>query len=189
MEINPRGHPTLVGIDDEVLGALTGQAVPFIDDPNAVLRRLLGLDVGNAHQNNGKAEISIPASTRTTAPAQKGSAKRRPPSGRSKVKPPRAPKGSLTPEEAFEQPILEVLEAAPDGQLPAREVVQEVGQRMGHVLNEHDRFTDDEGVSRWEKRVPFVRMRLVERGLLSKDAPRGVWEITDDGRAVVGAAR
>jgi hypothetical protein len=65
---------------------------------------------------------------------------------------------------------------------------------MEGVLNEHDRFVDERGVTRWQKRVPFVRMKLVERGLLDGDAPRGIWQLTDAGRdslaerAAVGVA-
>ncbi len=176
-QINPRSYGTLVGIDDEVLKALTERAVPFIDDPNAVLRRLLELDVATG-QTNGRPSPARPLRlTRSPAAPARG---RVMPSKSSK--PPRAPKGSLTPEEAFEVPILEVLSVASNGERPSRDVVREVGARMDARLNEHDRFEDDKGVARWEKRVPFVRMRLVERGLLSKDAPRGSWKITDAGR-------
>jgi hypothetical protein len=186
MQINPRNHPTLVGVDDEVLARLTAEAVPFIDDPNAVLRRLLQLDAAADPKTNGRTEAPDQAGTR------KPSVPRKPRSGRSRAtrsRPPRAPKGSLTPEDAFELPILEVLSELSDGQLPSRDVTRSVGERMREVLNEHDQFVDEAGVSRWEKRVPFVRMRLVERGMLSKQAPRGVWEITDQGREFVGAAR
>ena len=35
---------------------------------------------------------------------------------------------------------------------------------------------------RWKNRVQFVRLRLVQAGLVEKDSPRGVWEITPEGR-------
>ena len=38
------------------------------------------------------------------------------------------------------------------------------------------------GVIRWENTAQWVRFYLVRQGYLSKDSPRGVWEITDKGR-------
>jgi hypothetical protein len=32
--------------------------------------------------------------------------------------------------------------------------------------------------------VQFTRLTLKDRGLISSDSPRGVWEITDEGRKV-----
>jgi hypothetical protein len=178
--INPAGHDTLIGIDTDVLAQLTDKAVPFIDDPNTVLRRALGIDRGGPHENGA----APAAPRRSKRPKSKRTRARAP--GIAKPKPPRAPKGSLTPEEAFEEPILAVLDEA-GGSLPVREAISAVGERMGDVLNEHDRFQDDRRVARWEKRVPFVRLRLVQRGLLKKEAPRGVWEITEAGREYLGA--
>jgi restriction endonuclease Mrr len=34
----------------------------------------------------------------------------------------------------------------------------------------------------WENTAQWVRFYLVRQGFLSKDSPRGVWEITDKGR-------
>lgn len=167
--INPHNYETLIGVDDDVMARLTELAQPFVDDPNSILRRELGIDK----------EIASSSANGATSPG------RRPrfgqPTKRSRPLAPRAPKGSLTPEEKFEQPILSVLAEA-GGSLPIREAVAAVGERMESVLNEHDRFTDSKGVARWEKRVPFVRLRLVKRGLLDKDAPRGIWQLTDKGR-------
>lgn len=175
--INPNNYDTVIGIDGDVLAGLTERARPFVDDPNAVLRRLLELDPPESRgttSTNGTAAGTRPRS----------SSRRSGRAARSSTKPPRAPKGSLTPEEAFEQPILTVLDEA-GGSLPYREALTAVGERMEPILNEHDRFTDDKGVARWEKRVPFVRLRLVERGLLAGDAPRGIWQLTDQGRAAL----
>jgi hypothetical protein len=38
------------------------------------------------------------------------------------------------------------------------------------------------GDIRWRNRAQFVRLRLIERGDMKKDSPRGLWEITDQGR-------
>lgn len=183
-KIDPRHHGILIGIDDEVLDALTAQATPFIDDPNAVLRRLLGLDAGAASARHNGQEVATASSAVSTRPKSSRSGRQQQPATR---KPPRAPKGSLTPEERFERPILEALQEA-GGSMPIRDALAAVGSRMADALNEHDRFRDDKGVARWEKRVPFVRLKLVERGLLDKDAPRGVWRLTESGRNSLAAS-
>jgi hypothetical protein len=180
--INPGNHPTLVGIDSEVLTALKERAEPFVDDPNTVIRRVLGLGVKNgSHPATPMVLQQVQALEGTPpAPKAKPSARDRRGAGAG-PKPPRAPKGSLTPEDAFEEPILTVLERA-GGELPVREILGQVGDAMADVLNSGDLFEDNRGIARWEKRAHFVRLKLVERGLLSKDAPRGTWEITDEGR-------
>lgn len=179
MTINPMSHDTLIGIDDEVLAALTEKAVPFIDDPNAVIRREIGLDQAPLARNGDAPEPPLQRRTKTKRTRTRATTVAKP-------KPPRAPKGSLTPEEAFEEPILAVLNEA-GGSMPVREAIRAVGERMDNLLNEHDLFRDDTGVARWEKRVPFVRLRLVEHGLLKKEAPRGVWEITEAGGERIAA--
>lgn len=172
--INPHNHDTLIGVDPEVLEAIAADAQPFVDDPNAVLRRKLGLTA--AGSQSSKAESLASPSRSRSAP--KRSAKRGQEHNTEAA--PRAPKGSLTPEAEFIDPILRALEEG-GGELPIREVLASVGEQMANTLNEHDKFEDEKGVARWQKRVPFVRLRLVEHGLLASDAPRGMWRISPEG--------
>jgi len=161
-----------IEIDDEVWAALKADAEPFVDTPNDVLRRKLGLDEGEApalQGNGGRVTIT----------------RRRPRRGAAKKKQ-RAPRGSLLPGEAYELPILKVL-ADNGGRAPASEVIVEVGNLIGDQLMPLDREHLETGDLRWHKRVQFTRLRLVERGLVRKDSPRGVWEITDDGRRALTA--
>lgn len=60
---------------------------------------------------------------------------------------------------------------------------------MRDVLNDEDRYEDDKAVARWQKRVPFVRLKLIERRLMRSDAPRGVWAISELGRRHLASAR
>lgn len=177
--INPRNYNVVIGVDDEVYGAIAQLAEPFVDDPNSVLRRKFGLDPAPGTEN-GKAPSAEPS--RSPRRTQK-KAKKKKQSGA-----PRAPKGSLTPEGEFELPILRALDDG-GGELPVREVLRSVGEQMSDVLNEHDLLEDEQKVARWEKRVPFVRLRLVEHGLLDSDAPRGVWRITSNGRRLLKERR
>ncbi|HEX2391556.1 MAG TPA: winged helix-turn-helix domain-containing protein [Solirubrobacterales bacterium] len=68
-----------IEIDDELFGVIKERAEPFVDTPNSVLRRMIGLDPGGGERSNGV-------------------------SGRG-----RAPAGSLLPESEYELPLLQEL--------------------------------------------------------------------------------
>ena len=144
-----------IDTDDEVFEVLKRHAEPFVDTPNTVLRRLLGIDQAG----------SRPASTPEKARKKAG----------------RAAPGTLLPESEYEIPILRCLEER-GGRAPSREVVEAVGEALGNKLTELDRQELKSGDIRWENRAAFVRLRLVERGELVKNSPRGTWEISDKGR-------
>ena len=79
-------------------------------------------------------------------------------------------------------PILQVL-VERGGSAPARDVVEAVGSLLKPKLTAMDQEKIRSGSVRWQSRVQFVRLRMVEQGLLAKDSPRGVWSITGEGRA------
>jgi hypothetical protein len=143
-----------VDTDDEVFEVIKKNAEPFIDTPNTVLRRLLGIDRAKAQP-----EPTAGKATKTG----------------------RAAPGTLLPEAEYEIPILRCL-AERGGRAPSREVVESVGQVLGNKLTDLDRMPLKSGDVRWENRAAFVRLRLVERGELAKQSPRGTWEISDKGR-------
>jgi hypothetical protein len=147
--------PQSIDIDDEVLEILKRNAEPFVDTPNTVLRRLLGIDRGKSS--------STPA-VRTRADG-KG----------------RTASGALLPEREYEVPILRCLDER-GGRAPSREVIEAVGETLAGELTELDKRPLQSGGIRWQKRAAFVRLRLVERGELVRDSPRGTWEISDKGR-------
>ena len=64
----------------------------------------------------------------------------------------------------------------------AREVLDELGTRLDGLLTEVDKEPLASGNIRWRNRAQFVRLRLVEQGDLVKDSPRGIWELTQQGR-------
>jgi hypothetical protein len=51
-----------------------------------------------------------------------------------------------------------------------------------------DRFTAvdkdeiDSGEIRWKSRVQFVRLHLIKMGDMTREAPRGMWAITQQGQ-------
>lgn len=148
-----------IEIDNDVFELVKAEAEPFVDTPNSVLRRLLGLEGG-----------APPKGGTTTGKAD------------------RAPLGSLLPESAYELPILQVL-AERGGSAPAREVTKAVGEILAEELTELDRAHLNSGDIRWENRVAFTRLTLRKAGLLKPDSPRGVWELTDKGREAAKKGR
>jgi hypothetical protein len=144
-----------IEVDDKVFEIIKKNAEPFVDTPNTVLRRLLGVE----------RDKSRSAAARGTAIAIE-----------------RATPGTLLPESEYELPILRFLQER-GGRAPSREVVEAVGEVLSGKLTDLDRGALKSGDIRWENRVAFVRLRLIERGELTKGSPRGTWEISDKGRA------
>lgn len=194
-------------VDDDVFEGLQQLAEPLVDDINSVLRRLLNLDSGNDGAEPGttdrqrseveeltavEARRSQGSSTPRKAPAKKPAAKKAPAkkaprrrnSGstrRAKGSSSRPARGSLLPEQAYEEPLLQALVAA-GGSAPASSLIEQVGVALADQLTDADRESLDSGLIRWKNRVQFVRLKLVQAGQMKKESPRGVWEITQPGR-------
>jgi Mrr restriction endonuclease-like protein len=165
-----------IRIDDDVFEALKSHAEPLVDTPNSVLRRLLGL-ASNRERPADEVEES-PAPEEGSPPAQRRG--RKPPRGSRKGSRRRARPGSILADEEYERPILQIL-SEKGGRAPTREVIDALGELLNGRLTATDRETLGSGQVRWRNRAQFVRLRLVERGDMAKDSPRGVWEITDQG--------
>ena len=192
-----------IRIDDEVFEALKSHAEPFVDTPNSVLRRILGLG-GAGFELNAEAEregVQSGTTPHQAVPSQPNAAVRRSQRrvglrtaggthsrARSKTKAPRARAGSILDDTAYEVPLLEIL-GERGGQAPAREVLEELGVRLSDLLTETDQQTLSSGSVRWKNRAQFVRLRLVTSGDMVKDSPRGLWELTDQGRKRVERRR
>ena len=160
-----------IEIDDDIFELLKRHAEPFVDTPSDVLRRLLSDLPGSTQAKH----MGGAPTRRRSAKGQRGNARKE------GVKRRRAPSNALLSEKAYELPLLDVLDTA-GGRLPTREAVAAVGERVADQLMAMDHDVMDQGQERWESRVQFTRLRLVEAGLLEKNSPRGVWEISDAGR-------
>lgn len=116
----------------------------------------------------GRASAKAPAvaSTRPQSPA-KPRARRRP--------------GEVTPHPPYVRPILQTL-CELGGRAEVGTVIGRVGELMATVLNDEDRKPTRSGPITWENKASRTRQALVEGGMLSKDSPNGIWEITDSGR-------
>jgi restriction system protein len=87
----------------------------------------------------------------------------------------------MPPQRDIDLPLLKALVHL-GGAAPARDVYEEV-EKFFPQLTEADRSEPlPSGGSRWTNRIQWVRQALVDRGELTS-AGRGIWAITDKGRA------
>jgi hypothetical protein len=170
-------------ISPDVWEAWKLRARPF-ESPDDVLRRSFGLGgvppavPPESHgEEAGRGVVSSPATRRS---GSRRKARTKPTGGSSRRS--RIPSHLLLPEAEYEMPILKAL-AEGGGRRPTREVVAAVGEMLSDRLHDADvAELPNGGGPRWQNRVQFVRLRLVREGLLESDSPRGVWEISQDGR-------
>ena len=169
-----------VEIDDDILAELKRHAEPFVDTPSTVLRRLLGLGAPNGATNSpsgtgsGQRVPAMTAQRRGHSSKAKGARSKSP-------RMPRAKTGTILSEDEYDIPILEIL-ADHGGRAASREVLDELETRLGGKLTTVDREELATGDVRWRNRAQFVRLRLVKQGDMVSDSPRGVWEISQQGR-------
>lgn len=174
-----------VELDNEVFDYLKANAEPFVDTPNDVIRRLLGIsDAGSTSQDAPNGEKGSPSPAASSLPRKPTKAPKKRATKSAPTKRARAASGSLLPEQRYERPLLQAL-LDTGGQAPYREVLDAVGRELKDDLMPADYETLSSGSVRWQSRLQFVRLRLIERGYLDKNAPRGVWGITDAGRAAL----
>lgn len=96
----------------------------------------------------------------------------------------RSRRGLKTPEAAYLRPILEVLiDLGGSGEV--NDVLDRVYARVKDQLNDQDHsvLPSDSLTPRWRNTAQWARNTLREQGLVRGDTPRGVWTITDHGRA------
>lgn len=95
-------------------------------------------------------------------------------------------KGLRTPESAYYRPILQVLEQM-GGSGKVSDVLNKVGQMMKPILKEvdYDPLASGPDNTRWRNAAQWARNSMVRDGLLKADSPRGIWEISDIGRAML----
>jgi len=95
----------------------------------------------------------------------------------------RSQRGLRTPEDAFCIPILQSLIEL-GGSAPVSDVLDKVEAKMRSQLNAYDRspLPSDSTLTRWRNTAQWARKAMVQKGLMSSDSPRGIWEITEAGR-------
>jgi restriction system protein len=92
----------------------------------------------------------------------------------------RLQRGLRTPEEAYYQPILQILNEQ-GGSSKMSDVQERLAQVMKGVLREVDYKTLASGTVRWRNTAQFARSTMVKDGRLKSKSPRGIWEISEAG--------
>ncbi len=82
----------------------------------------------------------------------------------------------------YDKPLLECLIAL-GGKGNAEEVLRNMKLKMGPILKAKDFQVVSSGEERWRNTARWRRNALVKLGFLRADSVRGIWEITDLGKA------
>lgn len=91
-------------------------------------------------------------------------------------------RGSKTPQSEYRIPILQALTDL-EGRGMAKEILDRVYEKMKDVLHSVDlEFLPSGVVYRWRNTAMWERNTMVNEGLLEKDSPHGIWEITEKGK-------
>lgn len=144
-----------IRVSEKTYQALKQHAEPFVDTPEAVIRRLLG-ETEPAETADGEVGLSA----KKTA---------------------RAARGAQLEEAAYEVPLLEVL-VQHGGRATKAEALESLEPKISDHLTELEREYVTSGEQRWQNRAAWVRYRLVESGDMLRDVPRGTWAISEQGR-------
>jgi len=155
---------TTIRVDSDVYAELEKRIESFADTPNAILRRLLGLEGGQASPRIAEARALY-------QPWLTGFRRGRPAQSQ--------PQQSA--QAKFSRPILEAL-AALGGEARAKDVLDDVGRKLASEFLPGDDEPLSNGEPRWRVTAAFERQNLIDRGFLDRAAPRGRWRITEAGR-------
>jgi len=90
--------------------------------------------------------------------------------------------GERTPRQAFRIPILKVLIEI-GGRGKVKEILKKLEIEMKNVFKSIDYEKLSSGVMiRWQNTAQWEKYVMVQDGLLRSDSPRGIWEITEEGK-------
>lgn len=151
--------PRNIKIADDIYEYVQSHAIPFEDDFNSALRRLLF----SIDPKPTKGDTTKPTSTRL-------------------------PRGSTTPRKSYYLPVLESLNQL-GGRAKTAEILCQVYSNMGAVLTKHDKAVVASGKNfRWKNNTHWCIHQLIKDGHLSR-VSTGILEITASGEDHLWAER
>jgi hypothetical protein len=152
-----------IRIDDVVFEGLKELAEPLVDTPSSVIRRLL--------EEKGVLQRPAPPPKPAMVKAVAGNEEQ-------------------TPQSVYEQHLLQVLLGKFDGRGSKKDVTLAVIERMMKrmLISAADLEFVSTGETKAENKLSWGRNLLKNRGLIRGDAPRGIWELTAEGRAAAKKA-
>ena len=150
-----------IRIDEEVFNGLKQLAEPFVDSPNAVVRRLL-------MEKGILPKAPLKPKTLSSPP----------------VVPERVLTPLLTPQQVYEQFLLVTLAENFAGRADKRSVTKGVIERMlkQGFIGPADLELVATGETKAENTITWGRNALKNRGLIARGSQRGIWELTEEGR-------
>lgn len=92
------------------------------------------------------------------------------------------------PQREFRIPLLQTL-VEMGGRGRAGVVEERVGELLQERLTQYDYANLESGPVRWRKKTQWCRKNLIDEGLLVEGTPRGIWEISDEGRVWLAQQR
>lgn len=153
-----------IRIEEDVFEGLKLLAEPFVDTPNTVIRRLLAASNTTV---NGEAKPS---------PLAQDKQKHASPLVKTR--------GAHTPQSTYELFLLHCLQKA-DGfatKYDATEAVIAMMKSRGYITAA-DLVKVQTGETKAANTIAWARNALKDRGLISQHSPRGVWALTEEGKA------
>lgn len=149
----------VIRVSDQVYRELQRRAEPFVDTPDTVIARLLGI---------ARAQAFGPVPGRAGA---------------------RKPSGDTTPRSEYRLPILRALERLGGRGLTREVLrLVEDRMRTSLTPADREMLPSGQR-ERWRENAEFERLEMVRDGLLASGSPRGTWEITDAGREYLARQR
>jgi hypothetical protein len=142
-----------IRVDQDVFEGLQQLAKPFVDSPSTVIRRLL-------EERGILSKAAIAEKTTRLAP------------------------DALTPQSIYEKYLLVVLDKEFNGQGHKRDVTHAIVKRMmkdGHI-GAADQELVSTGETKAENTITWARNALKQRGYITRDSRRGIWELTAEGK-------
>ena len=100
------------------------------------------------------------------------------------------PPNALTPQPTYEKYLLVVLAKEFDGRGHKRDVTHAIVKRMmkDGFIGAADQELVSTGETKAENTITWARNALKQRGYISRAAPRGLWELTGEGKEAAGKA-
>jgi hypothetical protein len=150
----------VIRVSDKVMEILSKFAIPFKDTPNSALERILE-------------DYARMKSRQASPPRRQWEGKVR---------------TSVLSRNEFPRPHMEkylrlIVSSLKSlgGRGTAQDVIAYIDRNFRDRIDPEDFESIRSGETRWIKKVHWARYDMVKGGLLKKDSPRGIWELTDKG--------
>ena len=96
-------------------------------------------------------------------------------------------RGEKLPQKEFRAPLLQTLHEL-GGKASTRAIREIMERKMAPRLSDADHQNVSSGDPRWWNAICWERMDLVNEGFFRDDSERGIWELTDKGKAAAVAS-